>query len=234
MSSEAAQPAVCLCDYLGLFLPGFPGELLPFLEGRGFLCQKHTEHCSEHSLLSCFYTLFILLTLGVPFGWHFSDRMALRETTLLVFPISRFKLCSFFLCLSPFILYHHLSFLVTPPWQFSYLQIPSQTSPRCLQALLPRAAHGFIYKPSKDLGEKLQMCLWFGLSEPLVLGRAQSKAAGCRVEQPLLGEQCLEYLRELQSRHHRCLHTSLALALLFSSHIMGQRLCLAHLGFISI
>lgn len=90
MSSEAAQPAVCLCDYLGLFLPGFPGELPLFLEGRGFSCQKHTEHCSEHSLLSSFYILFILLTLGVVFAWHFSDRVARRETTLLVFTISRF------------------------------------------------------------------------------------------------------------------------------------------------
>lgn len=81
---------------------------------------------------------------------------------------------------------------------------------------------------------KMQVCSWFGLSDLLVLGRTQSKAAGCGVEQPLLGEQCLEYLPELQSWHHRCLHAGLALALLFSSHIVGQRLCLAHLGFIWI
>lgn len=171
-SGEAAQPAVCLCAYLGLLLPGFPGELPLFLEGRGFSCQKHTEHCSEHSLLSHFYILFILLTLGVLFGWHFSGCVALRETTLLVFTISRFKLCSFSLSF----VYHHLSFLAT--WQFSYLQIQSQTSPRCLRALLPCAAHGFIYKPSKDLRANTGV---FVVWSERAVGAGEGTKQSCRV-----------------------------------------------------
>lgn len=137
--------------------------------------------------------------------------------------------------------YHHLSFITIYPFS-RYLRGSSLTfryhlkphpavSELCCPVLL-------IYKPSKDLNENAGV---FVVRSERPVGAGEGTKQSCKVWSgavpawgavPGISARVTDLAS--QTWHHRCLHTGLALALLFSSHIIEQRPCLPHLGFISI